>query len=204
MTHILLAALVAVALTAAPAASASARIESGELRRDLAVAAYGSGGGAQKPVTKGAAISETFTIDAIDHTKRIVSLRDKDGAIEDIYCGPEVKRFDALKVGDKVTFRYYESVVFQVRKPGTAPESPSSTPAVVRTPGTKPGGTMSEQITATVTVNAIDTKAPSVTVTAADGRKMSFKVENPKNLEGVKVGDKVEITYTQALAISVQ
>jgi Cu/Ag efflux protein CusF len=33
---------------------------------------------------------------------------------------------------------------------------------------------------------------------------MSFKVENPKNLEGVKVGDKVQITYTQALAISVK
>lgn len=179
MTRILLAALAAVAWAAAPAAF-------------------------QKPVSQGAAISESFTIDAIDHTKRIVSLRDKDGNVEDVYCGPEVKRFDALKVGDKVTFRYYESVVYQVRKPGTAPESPASTPAVVRTPGAKPGGTMSEQMTATVTVNAIDTKAPSVTVTAADGRKMSFKVENPKNLAGVKVGDKVEITYTQALAISVQ
>ena len=30
------------------------------------------------------------------------------------------------------------------------------------------------------------------------------KIENPKNAEGVKVGDKVEITYTQALAISVE
>ena len=128
----------------------------------------------------------------------------KGGIVEDIYCGPEVKRFDALKVGDKVTFRYYESIVYQVRKPGTAPEAPSSKPAVVRTEGDKPGGTVSEQMTATVTINAIDTKVPSVTVTAADGRKMSFKVENPKNLEGVKVGDKVEITYTQALAISVQ
>jgi Cu/Ag efflux protein CusF len=44
---------------------------------------------------------------------------------------------------------------------------------------------------------------PSVTVRTEDGRKMSFKVENAKNLEGVKVGDRVEITYTQALAISV-
>jgi hypothetical protein len=55
-----------------------------------------------------------------------------------------------------------------------------------------------------VTVNAIDMKVPSVTITAADGRRMSFRVENPKNLAGVKVGDKVQITYTQALAISVQ
>jgi Cu/Ag efflux protein CusF len=59
-------------------------------------------------------------------------------------------------------------------------------------------------MTAVVTVTAIDAKVPSVSITDAENRKMSFKVENPKNLEGVKVGDKVEITYTQALAISVK
>ena len=160
---------------------------------------------AQKPVTKGAAISETFVIDAIDYKARLVTLRDTDGNSETIYCGPEVERFNALKVGDKVTFRYYESVVYQIRKPGSAPSpTAAASGGVVRTPGDRPGGTISEQMTATVTVNAVDPKVPSVTVTAADGRKMSFKVEDPKNLEGVKVGDKVEITYTQALAISVE
>ena len=54
-----------------------------------------------------------------------------------------------------------------------------------------------------VTINAIDAAAPSVTITTSDGKKMSFKVEDKKNLQDVKVGDKVEITYTQALAISV-
>ena len=58
-------------------------------------------------------------------------------------------------------------------------------------------------MTASVTVNAIDTKVPSVTITTKDGQTMSFKVEDPKKLQGVKVGDQVEITYTQALAISV-
>ena len=170
----------------------------------LALACVAAPAAAQKPVSQGAAVSETFTIDAIDYKSRIVSLRDKDGVVEDVYCPPEVKRFDALKVGDKVTFRYYESVVYQIRKPGSAPESATSEPAITRSAGTKPGATLSQQMTATVTVNAIDMKVPSVTITAADGRKMSFKVENPKNLEGIKVGDKVQITYTQALAISVQ
>ena len=187
MARIVLLAALALACVAAPAASA-----------------YGSEGGAQKPVTQGAAVSETFTIDAIDYKARIVSLRDKEGVVEDVYCPPEVKRFDELKVGDKVTFRYYESVVYQIRKPGSAPESASSEPAITRSAGTRPAATLSQQMTATVTVNAIDMKVPSVTITAADGRKMSFKVENPKNLDGVKVGDKVQITYTQALAISVQ
>jgi Cu/Ag efflux protein CusF len=157
---------------------------------------------AQKPVSQATTISKTFVIDAIDHSSRIVTLVDDKGQVERIACGPDVQRFDALKVGDKVTFRYHESVVFQIRKPGSTPPAQDSA-AITRTPGNQPGGSISQQATATVTVNALDTKAPSVTVTSSDGRRMSFKVEDPKNLEGVKVGDKVEITYTQALAVSV-
>ena len=33
---------------------------------------------------------------------------------------------------------------------------------------------------------------------------MSIRIQDAKNLEGYKVGDTVEITYTQALAISVE
>ena len=156
---------------------------------------------AQKPVSISDVVTESFTIDAIDHSARIVTLKDKDGNLEDVLCGPEVTRFDALKVGDKVTFRYHESLVSAIRRPGTSPAKDSA--AITRTPGTKPGGTLAQQMTAVVTIEAIDAKVPSVTIKSADGRKMSFKVENAKNLEGYKVGDKVEITYTQALAISV-
>jgi hypothetical protein len=157
---------------------------------------------AQKPVTQGAEVSETFTIDAIDYTARLVTLRDAKGETETIYCGPEVDRFDSLKVGNQVTFRYYESVVYAIQKPGATAGTGGS--GVVRPADGKPGATISQQKVATVTVNEIDTKIPSVSITTEDGRKMSFKVQDPKNLEGVKVGDKVEITYTQALAISVK
>ena len=70
--------------------------------------------------------------------------------------------------------------------------------------GPRPGGTLSAQLTAVVTVEAIDAKIPSVTIKTGDGNTMSFKVEDPKNLTGVKVGDRVQVTYTRALAISVE
>ncbi len=158
---------------------------------------------AQKPVTQGGAVTESFVIDAIDRSARLVTLRGEDGLTETIFCGPEVERFDALKVGDKVTFRYYESVVYQIRKPGTPAPKPSEGSAMVRSAGDRPGGTISQQVTVVVTVNEVDAKVPSVTVTTSEGRKMSFKVQDPKNLKDVKVNDKVEITYTQGLAISV-
>ena len=160
---------------------------------------------AQKPVTETDAVEITAKIEAIDRTARLVTLTDKDGDTETIYCGPEVKRFDELKVGDSVTFRYYESIALEVRKPGRPSGLPKQTePTLTRGTGPKPSGTLAQQATATVTIKAIDLKGPSVTVLSEDGRTLDFKVEDKKNLDGVKPGDKVEITYTQALMISVK
>jgi Cu/Ag efflux protein CusF len=158
---------------------------------------------AQKPVSQGEVISETLTIEAINHDARIITLKHADGTIADVLCGPEVKRFDALKVGDRITFRYHESLVTAVRRPDAAAK-PSESAAITRTPGAKPGGTISQQMTAAVTIEAVDPKVPSVTVRSADGRRMSMKVENAKNIAGLKAGDQVEVTYTQALAVSVE
>jgi Cu/Ag efflux protein CusF len=160
---------------------------------------------AQKPGTLTDAVELTTKIEAIDHAKRLVTLKDKDGEMETIYCGPEVKRFDELKVGDTVTFRYQESIAWAIRKPGQPSGLPTNTgPAVTRSTGAKPGGTVAQQETATVTIKAIDPKVPSVTVLTEDGRTVSFKVEDKKNLKDVKAGDKVEVTYTEAVMISVK
>jgi Cu/Ag efflux protein CusF len=106
-----------------------------------------------------------------------------------------------LKVGDKVTFTYHESLVTAIAKAGSL--KPSRATAITRD-AAAPGGTASHQMTATVTLEAIDPKVPSVTVKTADGHSMAFQIENAKNLEGYKVGDKVDVTYTQALAVSVK
>ena len=156
-------------------------------------------------VTDSETIELTAKITAIDRAARLVTLEDEEGDAETIYAGPEVKRFDELKVGDTVTFRYYESVVSQVRKAGEpAPTKASGAPTLVRGTGARPSGTLSQQLTATVTIKEIDAKVPSMTVTLEDGRTMSFKVEDKKNLEKVKVGDKVDITYTAAVTINVK
>lgn len=59
-------------------------------------------------------------------------------------------------------------------------------------------------MTTVVTLKAIDLSVPSVTVTTEDGRTLSLKIEDKGHLTGVKVGDTVQITYSQALAISVE
>jgi hypothetical protein len=173
----------------------------------LCAALLPAGAYAQKVVSEGEAVEITARIEAIDKTTRLITLKDsKDGSLETIYAGPEVKRFDELKVGDTVSFKYYESIVYQIRKPGApaAPSQGTGDPKIVRGTGPRPGGTASRQETITVEVKAIDKKVPSVTVLTPDKRTVMFKVDNPKNLEGVAVGDKVEITYTEAMVISVK
>jgi len=158
----------------------------------------------QKPVVVTESAERTATIEAIDHTSRHITLKTKEGKTETMVAGPEVKRFNELKVGDTLTFRYYESTAFSIRKAGE--KAPAAVPeaAVTRGTGARPSGTLSTQTTATVVVKAIDPKAPSVTVLTDEGRTVSLKVADKKNIEGLKVGDKVDITYTEALMISVK
>jgi Cu/Ag efflux protein CusF len=154
------------------------------------------------PVTASATVTITAVIQAIDSKDRAVTLKHTDGTLDTIYCGPEVKRFDELKVGQSVTFTYHEAVVMSIAAVGATSREPATT--TVRGTGEKPAGIIAQKMSAVVTVLAIDPKVPSITIQKQDGSKMSFKVENPKNIEGVKAGDKVQITYTQALAVSVK
>jgi hypothetical protein len=41
-------------------------------------------------------------------------------------------------------------------------------------------------------------------VLTEDGRTASFKIDNKDNIKGLAVGDKVEITYTEAFMVSVK
>jgi Cu/Ag efflux protein CusF len=171
----------------------------------LAVPAASQAADAKKPITQKATQTIKSTIEAIDHDARLITLKGKDGETETIYAPPELRRFDELKVGDKVTFTYKESLVYQIRKPGEpVPPSKIDDPAVIRNATAKPSGSTTQQQTVTVLVKAVDMKAPSVTVQTEDGHVESFRVEDKGNLKGVNPGDHIVITYTEALLISVE
>jgi len=154
--------------------------------------------------TIGGTATTTAKIIAIDYNARTVTLQDQKGNVQQMQVGPSVTRFNNLKVGDTVTFTYQESVALAMAKPGAAMPTVSSTPTVTQNAGEKPGGTVSQTQTTTVTVTAIDPSKPSVTVKTQDGRVLSFLVQDPKNLNGIKVGDVIQVTYTQAMMVTVK
>ena len=70
--------------------------------------------------------------------------------------------------------------------------------------GEKPAaaGVEAAQITATVT--KVDKAIETITLRPPKGGKdVTLKVQDPKRLDQVKKGDKIEVTYTEAVAISV-
>jgi Cu/Ag efflux protein CusF len=142
------------------------------------------------------------TVDAVDKEKGSVTLKGPKGRTVTLAVKDKSK-LDAIAVGDPVVATYIEAVAFQVRKAG------SGTPGVsvkeeraTSKPGETPAGAVGRQITVTATIDAIDKKAQTVTIKGPEGNAETIKVKNPKNLESVKVGDLVDITYTQALALA--
>ena len=158
---------------------------------------------AAQGISKSGTVSKSATITAIDHSTRVVTLKDAQGNLEDLQCGPEITRFNELKVGDTVTFSYHAAVASQIVKPGDKTAAAAGA-TLTRGQGARPSGAVTQQHKTSVTIEAIDPAAPSVTVRSANGHRMTALVEDKKNLEGLKVGDKVEITFTEALMVTVE
>jgi hypothetical protein len=69
---------------------------------------------------------------------------------------------------------------------------------------TLPGGTKAKQTTITATISAIDLNVPSITFTGPGGLKYTSKVQDLEALSKVKVGDKVDIVWTEAMLVSLE
>jgi hypothetical protein len=69
---------------------------------------------------------------------------------------------------------------------------------------TLPGGTIAKQRSITATIAAIDMNAPSITFTGPNGWKYTSKVEDTAALAKVKVGDRVDIVWTEAMLVSLE
>jgi hypothetical protein len=155
----------------------------------------------QKPVPDSTPVTRTATIEAIDKANRTVTLKGSTGNREEIKAPEQMEGFNSLKVGDQVTATYFTAIAVNVRKPGDP--APAAAPTTMtqrkdRTPGSE---TRREQ-TFRVTVEAIDAKGPSLTVKGPRG-VVPLAVGDATQLQNLKIGDTVDVTYYEALLINV-
>jgi Cu/Ag efflux protein CusF len=147
----------------------------------------------------------TATVESIDVPTRMVTLRGPEGNTVTARVDESVRNLPQVKKGDRVVARYHESLAYQVKKAGTAePGEDLITAAGRAEPGEKPGAAAAGLVTATVTIKAIDKTKPSITLQKADGSTFTVAVRHPEKLQHVKVGDLVELTYSTAVALSVE
>jgi Cu/Ag efflux protein CusF len=151
------------------------------------------------------AVMVTATVQAVDVKARTVTLKGPEGKVVTIKVDPSIPNLEKLKVGDEVVAKYYEALAWEVKKAGTSTMQPGVTESAGA--GKESHGRTAighRSVRMVVTITAIDTTAHTVTVKEPDGPTTVIKVKNPANLEGVKVGDEVEVKFSQALAVSLE
>ena len=149
-------------------------------------------------------VKATATITAIDKSTRDITMKGPQGNVMTVTAGPDVKNFDALKVGDQVDLQYLEALTLELKKGGGQVVARSDkADAVGAKKGETPGGAVGRQVTVVADVVAVD---PAKQVVTLKGPKQTvdLRIPDPEQFKRIAKGDQVEAKYTQALAVSVQ
>jgi hypothetical protein len=132
-------------------------VNTGVVSAAFALVAAGALAGQVKEMP-GEMVTVTAKVAAIQHQDRTLTLQNDDGTYTTVVIPGSFKRFDGIKVGDTVTARYYDNVVFRKLSPGEKPVDTESG-GIVPTTGTRPSGTGSVQRTITTKITAIDRRS---------------------------------------------
>jgi hypothetical protein len=148
-------------------------------------------------------VDVSATITAIDKSSRTITLKGPKGDEVKVEAGPEVKNFDQLKVGDVVDMRYRETLALELKKGGGMKvEKTEKAGAVGAKPGETPAGVVGRQVTVVGDVIKVGAATQTVTVKGPQ-RTVELKVRDPEQFKLIAVGDQIQATYTEALALSV-
>lgn len=141
----------------------------------------------------------------LDKATRTITLKGPKGEVVDLVAGEEVKNFDQIKLGDLVVARYAQALTLELKKTKVKAGEPTVTEAAARAkPGERPAGMVGREVTAIADVIGVDPKKSTITLKGPRGNVVTLDVQNPDQFKVVKKGDQVQVTYTEALALSVE
>ena len=150
------------------------------------------------------AIQVQGKVKSINKKTREVTLVGPQGNQIVLPAGDEVKNFDQIRVGDLVTLTYVQALVVELKKVENSGirERVESENRVAAKPGEKPAGMIEKTIRVVANVVAVNPKAQTVTLRGAK-RTVELAVKDPAMLKEVKVGNQVEATYIESVALVV-
>ncbi|MFG1417350.1 hypothetical protein V5F38_05985 [Xanthobacter sp. V0B-10] len=145
---------------------------------------------------------------AVDADTRQVVLKGPEGNIFTVKVGPAIKKFDEIAVGDTVTITETDAVIIDIAKPEAgAGVGIQVSQAVATDPNSaKPAGAVVDTIRLTGEIVRMDPDDATLTLKGPEGRLYVVQAKKPEHKEkvkGVKVGDLVQVTFNQSVAIAV-
>ncbi len=151
-------------------------------------------------------------VETIDPVTRELLLRGnggaQSGALLTMIVGNQVQRLNEIHSGDRVTVTYYQALAAKVVSPLTGSKQAFEGVDVDRNDtAQRPGGEITRVRRGRVTITALDPAAGSVSFVGPDKLPRTVVAKNPDVLAFIKqlrVGQQVDISYEEALAISVQ
>ena len=155
-------------------------------------------------------VEVTATVTAVDIPNRLVTIEGPEGNAAVIQVTEQVKNLPQVEIGDKVNIKYYLSAIVDVVKAGDDAELGTSAGAArISAPaGQKPAGAIGVEVTRRAEVVFVDPYQKFISFRSPDRgqRKISLKhsPDLQHYLKELKKGDIVEVTYTEAVAISLE
>jgi hypothetical protein len=158
---------------------------------------------AQPPEVLRNEITLRGTVVAVDQDTRTVRIHGEQGNVVTLDVPPSVARFDQVKVGDIVTASYFDVVSVRPKPAGEPDVDRYLPPITAPTPDT-PGAVKVSQRVTTVTITSWDPATRVVTFTGPNGTSYGrHLLETDVSLmEGLKVGDKADVTQTESATFS--
>jgi hypothetical protein len=154
--------------------------------------------------------SSAAEVVAVDKAARIVSLRRQDGTLIGVHAGESVRNFDQIAVGNKLRVRYRQTLT-AVRSTGSATATPSDAKVALaagRAPaGDKPAAAVLAGVQFAVKIESLDLAHDIVVGSLESGELIAHRLATPQGrafAKGLKLGDQVELTYREALALSIE
>ena len=148
-------------------------------------------------------VTTVATVEAIDHKTRIVKLRSLEGQPFAVRVSKEAVNLPQVKAGDQVEVTYAREIEVTMAEPGEVIDETDTVFERAKL-GAKPEGAAITQTRVTATILDLNKEQEKATLKMADGSVATVKVQNPANLDKVKVGDTILIRYLEAVEISVK
>ena len=143
-------------------------------------------------------------VTAIDAEKRTVTVVAANGTSTTFICGPAVRNFDQIHVGDQLKARLTELLSGAMADSKNPSSDGTSTLLLVAPKGAMPAAAAAESTQITATITGIDTLRHIVSLRYLDGSLHHYAVRPDVDLKSRKLGEKVVITKTTTTAIWVE